>query len=49
MKADDVDFMTDDQVRSLLHRIIESLELAEEEGAFGSDSWQGFLEIEEGF
>lgn len=42
----DTDNMSDEQVRDLLNKIIERLELAEEDGIFGSDSWQGFLEIE---
>lgn len=47
MKKIDVDDYSDLEVRDLLRRIIESLELAQEDGAFGNDSWQGFLEIEE--
>lgn len=46
MKSEDLDNMSEDQVRDLARRLIESLELAQESGAFGSDSWEGFLEIE---
>lgn len=46
MIADDVDNMSEEQVRDLAKRLIESLELAQQSGAFGSDSWEGFLEIE---
>lgn len=42
----DVDTMGEEEVRDLLRRMIVSLQLAEESGAFGSDSWEGFLEIE---
>ena len=47
MSKIDIDNYSDLEVRDLLRRIIESLELAEEDGAFGNESWQGFLEIEE--
>lgn len=46
---DIIDNLSEEQVRDLARRLIESLQLAEEEGAFGSDSWQGFLEIEGDF
>lgn len=46
MDAEDLDTLSDEQVRDLLRRIVESLELAEEDGVFGKDSWQGYLEIE---
>lgn len=46
MTVDDLDNMSEEQVRDLLRRLVESLELAEDEGAFGRDSWEGFLEIE---
>lgn len=46
MTSEDIDTMSDEQVRDLLRRIVESLELAEEDGVFGKDSWQGYLEIE---
>lgn len=46
IEVEDVDGMSEEQVRDLLIRMIESLELAEEQGSFGPDSWQGFLEIE---
>lgn len=46
MTTDDLDNMSEDQVRDFARRVIESLELAEDEGAFGRDSWEGFLEIE---
>lgn len=42
----DIDILNDEQVRDLLRRIIESLELVEEDGVFGRDSWHGYLEIE---
>lgn len=42
----DIDTLNEEQVRELLARLIESLELAEDDGVFGSDSWHGFLEIE---
>lgn len=43
----DIDDMSEDQVRNLLYRIVNSLELAENDGVFGTDSWQGYLEIED--
>lgn len=43
----ELDDLSEEQARDLLRRIVESLELAEEDGIFGKDSWQGFLEIEE--
>lgn len=46
MCEDDLDSMSEEQVRDLARRMIVSLQLAEDEGAFGSDSWEGFLEIE---
>lgn len=46
MCEDDLDSMSEEQVRDLARRIIVSLKLAEESGAFGSDSWEGFLEVE---
>lgn len=46
MNKVDVDKYTDDEARDLLRRIVESLDLAEDEGAFGNESWVGFLEIE---
>lgn len=46
MNAEDLDNMSEEQVRDLARRLIESLELAEDDGAFGRDSWEGFLEIE---
>lgn len=46
MNAEDLDSMSEEEVRDLARRLIESLQLAQESGAFGSDSWQGFLEIE---
>lgn len=42
----DVDNMSEEQVRDLLSRLVESLDLAEDEGVFGNESWLGFLEIE---
>lgn len=47
MKSEDIDTLSNEQARDLLRRIVESLELAEEDGVFGKDSWQGYLEIEE--
>ncbi len=44
--AEDVDSMNEEEARDLLKRIIDSLDLAQDEGAFGLESWQGFLEIE---
>lgn len=46
MNAEDLDTMSEEHVRDLARRLIESLQLAEDEGAFGSESWHGFLEIE---
>lgn len=46
MCEEDIDNLSEEQVRDLLRRIVISLQLAEESGAFGSDSWEGFLEIE---
>lgn len=41
-----VDSLSNDEVRELLEKLIESLQLAEDDGVFGSDSWHGFLDIE---
>lgn len=46
MKPEDIDTMSDEQVRDLLRRVVESLALAEDDGVFGNDSWHGYLEIE---
>lgn len=46
MNIEDLDSMSEEQVRDLARKLIESLELAQESGAFSSDSWEGFLEIE---
>lgn len=46
MCEEDIDTLSEEEVRDLLRRMIVSLKLAEESGAFGSDSWEGFLEIE---
>lgn len=46
MCENDIDSMGEEEVRDMLRRLIVSLNLAEESGAFGSDSWEGFLEIE---
>lgn len=43
----DIDDMTEDQLRNFVFKLITALELAEEDGVFGSDSWQGYLEIED--
>lgn len=42
----DIDSLSETQVRDILATIIERLELAEDDGVFGNDSWQGFLDIE---
>lgn len=46
MTEEDLDTMSEEEVRDLAKRLITSLQLAEDEGAFGNDSWHGFLEIE---
>jgi hypothetical protein len=46
MNENDIDDMSEEQVRDLLRRIVESLNLAQEDGVFGKESWQGYLEIE---
>ena len=46
MSEDIIDDMSEEQVRDLLRRIIESLNLAQEDGVFGKESWLGYLEIE---
>lgn len=46
MNSDIVDDMSDGQVRLFAKQLIESLEMAENEGIFGNDSWHGFLQIE---
>lgn len=47
MKDDiNLDNLNEEQVRDMLAKIIERLELAEDDGVFGNDSWLGFLEIE---
>lgn len=46
MSEIDLDGMSDEQVRDLARRMIDALKLAEEDGIFGADSWEGFLEIE---
>lgn len=47
MTVEDIDGLSETQVRDLLGKIIERLELAEADGVFGKDSWQGFLDIED--
>lgn len=47
MSVLDIDDMSEDQVRNLLVKIVERLEEAENDGIFGNDSWQGYLEIED--
>jgi hypothetical protein len=47
MSVLDIDDMSEEQVRDFLRRLVESLNLAEEDGVFGKDSWQGYLEIED--
>jgi CRISPR/Cas system CSM-associated protein Csm4 (group 5 of RAMP superfamily) len=46
MTSEDLNDMSEEQVRDIARRIIDALELAEDDGIFGSDSWEGFLEIE---
>lgn len=46
MNSDIVDAMSDEQVRAFAKQMIDSLEMAENEGVFGNDSWHGFLQIE---
>lgn len=46
MTEEDIDGMSEEEVRDFAKRIVVSLQLAEDEGAFGADSWHGFLEIE---
>lgn len=46
MNTLDLDSLTDEESRDLLRRIVDSLNLAEDEGAFGNESWHGFLEID---
>lgn len=46
MSSLDLDGLSDEESRDLLRRIVDSLELAEDEGAFGNESWHGFLEID---
>lgn len=46
MSGVDLEALSEEEARDLLRRIVEALELAEEDGIFGKDSWQGFLEIE---
>lgn len=46
MTEEDIDAMSEEEVRDLAKRLVISLQLAEDEGAFGNDSWHGFLEIE---
>lgn len=43
---DDIDSMSEEQVRDFARRLITSLRLAEDDGVFGNDSWEGYLEIE---
>lgn len=47
MKSQTLDDLSEEQARDLLRRIVESLEMAEEDGVFGKDSWMGYLEIED--
>lgn len=42
----DIDEMNEEQVRDFARRVVEALKLAQEDGIFGSDSWEGYLEIE---
>jgi hypothetical protein len=46
IEVEDVDNMSEEQVRDLTKTLIERLRLAQEDGVFGRDSWEGFLEIE---
>lgn len=41
-----IDSLSEEQARDLLVRLVNSLQLAEDEGVFGNESWEGFLEIE---
>lgn len=42
----DIDRMTEDQLRDFAIKLVEALLLAEEDGVFGKDSWEGYLDIE---
>lgn len=46
ISVNSIDDMSEEQVRDFAKRLVEALELAEDEGVFGRDSWYGFLEIE---
>lgn len=41
-----VDGMSEEELRDFTKRLLVSLELAEDDGVFGTESWHGFLEIE---
>lgn len=45
--VDTIETLSDYEARNLLRDVIESLELAEQEGLFGNESWQGALQIED--
>ena len=42
----DVENMSEEQVRDFARRLVIALDLAEDDGMFGKDSWEGYLEIE---
>lgn len=46
MTAEIIDEMNELQVRDFAKQLIDSLELAQNEGIFGTESWHGFLQIE---
>lgn len=47
MTEEELDTLTEEEARDMLRRIVLSLNLAQDDGVFGKESWQGYLEIEE--
>lgn len=46
LEPDDIDAWSEEQVRDFAKKVVSSLQMAQDEGVFGADSWLGFLEIE---
>lgn len=46
MSEADLDELSEEEARDLLRRIVISLNLAQDDGIFGKESWHGYLEVE---
>lgn len=47
MSVEILETLTEEEARDMLRRIVESLNLAQDDGVFGKESWMGYLEIED--